>query len=251
MSCRQTTCSAERPRSSVVVAVPARDEQALLGRCLDAVVAAADRVRPHADVHIVVAADGCTDDTEAVAAAALSRQHASIVRLEARNVGVTRAAAVSAGLTTIGPPSSDGAWIAMTDADSVVPVDWLSAHLQAANVGFDAVVGAIAVDHWSDRQRALDAGLYRHRRAQRRAGIQPVHGANLGVSAAALAAVGGVPAQALSEDAALVRRLNAAGRAVLYDRELVVRTSARRSARAPGGFSTLLDDLEQSDQVVA
>ena len=78
-----------------------------------------------------------------------------------------------------------------------------------------------------------------------------MHGANLGVSAAALAAVGGMPTQALSEDAALVGRLIDAGRAVLWDPTLVVRTSARRSQRAPGGFSTLLDDLERRDDVVA
>lgn len=250
MSCRQAMCSADGPRSTVLVAVPARNEQALLGRCLEAVAAAVDQVRAQADVHVVVAADGCSDDTEAVAAGALSGQHASIVRLHARNVGVTRAAAVASGLAVI-RPTADRAWIAMTDADSVVPVEWLSAHLHAAHAGFDAVVGAVAVDDWSGRPRPLDAGLWHHRRAQRRAGIRPVHGANLGVSAAALAAVGGVPAQALAEDAALVRRLAEAGRAVLYDDELVVRTSARRSGRAPGGFSTLLDDLERRDENVA
>lgn len=238
-------------RRSVLVAVPARDERALLGRCLEAVAAAAGHVSAHADVHVVVAADACTDDTEAVAAAALAGQHASIVRVAARNVGATRAAAVAAGSAIFRPALSDPVWIAMTDADSVVPLEWLAAQLRAADAGFDAVVGAITVDDWTGRRRPLDADLRRYRRAQRHAGSWPVHGANLGVSAAALAAIGGVPAQALSEDAALVHRLIGAGRAVLWDPELVVRTSARRSRRAPGGFSALLDALERHDGVVA
>ena len=72
-----------------------------------------------------------------------------------------------------------------------------------------------------------------------------MHGANLGVSADALCAVGGVPEVALSEDALLVRRMTDAGMDVLWDDGLVVRTSARRSVRAPGGFSSLLDELER------
>ncbi len=234
-------------RWAVIVAVPARDEQLLLGRCLRAVGVAADRVRDLADVHVVVAADRCTDATEAVAAAVLAGRHASIVRVDAGNVGVARARAVAAAAAVVGPLAAMRSWIAMTDADSVVPAGWLEAHLLAAAAGVDAVVGAVAVDCWSDRSRVLDADLERHHRAERHTGTRRVHGANLGVSAAALAAIGGVPAQALAEDVELVRRLTAAGRAVRWDHGLVVRTSARRSARAPGGFSSLLDRLEGCD----
>lgn len=228
----------------MIVAVPARDEQALLGECLAAVGVAVDGVRTVADVHVVVAADRCADDTEAVAAMALARHHASIARAAAGNVGVARALAVAAAATVIGPAAAARSWIAMTDADSVVPPDWLAVHLDAAAAGADAVAGVVAVDGWSDRSRALDAELGRHHRAERRAGIRPVHGANLGVSMAALTAVGGAPPRALAEDVELIDRLLAAGCDVRWDPGLVVRTSARRSARAPGGFSSLLDQLE-------
>lgn len=231
-------------RWAVVVAVPAHDEQLLLGRCLAAVTAAADRVRSIADVHIVVAADGCADATERVASASLASRHASIVRLDARNVGAARAAAIAAGSAVVGS-ATDRVWLALTDADSRVPGDWLQAHLRAATTGYQAVVGAVAVDDWSARRRRLDADLCRYRQAQRRAGERPVHGANLGVSASALRAVGGMPAQALAEDAALVARLETAGMRVLWDAGLIVHTSARRSRRAPGGFSSLLDDMER------
>ncbi|MBW3605099.1 MAG: glycosyltransferase family 2 protein [Actinobacteria bacterium] len=231
-------------RWAVVVAIPAHDEQLLLGRCLAAVTAAADRIRSIADVHIVVAADSCADATERVASASLASRHASIVRLNARNVGAARAAAITAGSAVVGS-ATDRLWLALTDADSRVPDDWLQAHLRAAATGYHAVVGAVAVDDWSARRLRLDADLCRYRQVQRRGGERPVHGANLGVSAAALQTVGGLPAQARSEDAALVARLEAAGMRVLWDPRLIVHTSARRSRRTPGGFSSLLDDLER------
>jgi cellulose synthase/poly-beta-1,6-N-acetylglucosamine synthase-like glycosyltransferase len=233
------------PRWSVVVGVPAHDEQALLAGGLRAIVRAARRVAAYADVHIVVAADACTDRTELVAAHALADWPASIVRLDARNVGAARAAAIGAAYDVVGARSPERLWIAMTDADSRVPSDWLQRQLRAAAAGYDAVAGGIVVGDWQDRSGDMAARLSDHRRAQRRRGARPVHGANLGVSAIALRAVGGVPEVALSEDALLVRRMVDKGLSVLWDADLVVRTSARRSSRAPGGFSSLLDELER------
>lgn len=232
------------PAWSVAVVVPARDEAALLPRCLASLSAAAARVRGVARVHVAVVADSCHDGTEAVAAHALAAADASIVRIAAGNVGVARAAGAAAALRALPPTAPERVWIAMTDADSRVPAEWLRAHLAAARRGWWAVAGGIAVDDWGVRPRGLAARLTHYRRTQRDAGTRPVHGANLGVSAAALRAVGGVPQQALSEDAALVAVLEAARVPVRWDPDLVVHTSARRSGRAPGGFATLLDELE-------
>lgn len=234
----------------VAVVVPARDEAAVLGDCLAAVAQAAAWADP-AVVHVVVAADSCRDATEAVATRALAGMDASLVRVDAGNVGVARGAAVQAALRAL--PSSDPqrVWVAMTDADSRVPEDWLWRQLAAAARGWQAVVGGIAVDDWGPRDRRLAVRLAHYRMQQHAAGTRSAHGANLGVSAAALCAVGGVPRQALSEDAALVRVLETANIPVLWDAHLVVRTSARRSPRAPGGFSTLLDQLEASHDRIA
>lgn len=236
---------------SVIVVVPARDEEAHLGGCLASLVTATSQVTDDARVHVVVAADSCTDDTETVAAGALTTQHASIVRVHAGNVGVTRAAAVAAASAIVRPDTPDRTWIAMTDADSCVPPEWLRVQLDAAQAGWRAVVGAIAVDDWELRDRALDAELRHHRQEQRRVGTRPVHGANLGVSATALHAIGGVPEQPVSEDELLVRRLEDTGLPVLWKDDLVVRTSARRSSRASGGFSSLLDDLGRRPMATA
>jgi glycosyltransferase involved in cell wall biosynthesis len=234
--------SAGRGRTIAVV-VPARDEAALLPRCLAAVSVAAAAVRATTTVHVVVVADACTDATEAVAARALAGLDASIVRSRLASAGGARRLGADAARCAL--PDAATLWIAMTDADSVVPAEWLRHQRAAAEAGWDAVAGPVVVGDWSDRSQRARRALSAHHRIERRAGRVPVHGANLGVSAAALDAVGGVPALALAEDAALVERLEQAGRAVLRPVDPAVVTSARRSTRAPGGFSTLLDALER------
>lgn len=230
----------------VAVVVPARDEVELLPRCLASVVTAVDRVDTTGRVHILVVADRCVDDTEAAAAATLACADASIVRARCANVGRARQVGVDSALRVWPHDPTRRLWIAMTDADSVVPPHWLAYQLGAAAQGWHAVAGAVAVTDWGDRSSRTAHALGAHRRAQRRSGTPPVHGANLGVRADALAAVGGVPAVAHSEDAGTVELLERADRPVLRTPDLVVGTSARRSGRSPGGFSSLLDRLGTS-----
>ncbi|HSJ45447.1 MAG TPA: glycosyltransferase family 2 protein [Euzebyales bacterium] len=227
----------------VAVVVPARDEVELLPRCLASIVAAAGSVPAPGRTHIVVVADRCVDDTEAAAAAALASANASILRARCTSVGSVRQLGVDAALRMWPPDPTRRVWIAMTDADSVVPPDWLAYQLRAAARGWDAVAGAVTVSDWEDRSRRTSEALVAYRRDQRRAGTWSVHGANLGVRADVLAAVGGIPAVVHSEDAGTVALLERSSRAVLRTSELVVTTSARRSWRAPGGFSTLLDQF--------
>jgi len=47
------------------VVIPARDEEALIGRCLESVLVARDAVDD--TVFVVVVADGCLDNTAAIA----------------------------------------------------------------------------------------------------------------------------------------------------------------------------------------
>ena len=73
-----------------------------------------------------------------------------------------------------------------------------------------------------------------------------MHGANLGWRGSAGVAVGGIPHLAVGEDHALWERLRAGGWDTRSVADVGVITSARRSARAPGGFSSLLDLLEDA-----
>lgn len=214
------------------VVVPANDEEALIGRCLDALLAAAR----HPDVggervEIVVVADSCVDATQAIAMA----RGAACVAVQARNVGIARAAGASALI------ARGARWLAFTDADSAVASDWLARQLDTPH---DAVCGVVAIDDWGDFSAAarasyeagyVDAEHHRH-----------VHGASLGVSALAYTRAGGFPPLRCSEDVALVRQLRAQGASIRWTNAVRVHTSARRVARAPEGFAAHLCRVEAS-----
>ena len=236
---------------AVGVVVPAHDEEELLPACLAGLAeAAAVAIEgwPGLRVRIVVAADACSDGTESVARQA----GVPVVSLAARNVGRARAAGLAA-LLRPGSPAWDGRpppdpgalWLATTDADSVVPPHWLSAQLEQAEAGWDAVVGTVTVADWT--------GYADHtvREFDRRYGTWQdwhphVHGANLGFTAAAYQAVGGFPAQLTGEDRALVASLQASGFRVLRSAAVSVITSARVRYRAPAGFGHDLATLNDS-----
>jgi glycosyltransferase involved in cell wall biosynthesis len=214
----------------LAVVVPAHDEQDLLPACLRSIAVAAEQVAPVA-VEVIVVADACTDDTPALAAAA----GATVLSTAARNVGRARGAGLGHALRA-GP---DGLWLATTDADSRVPPNWLRWHLQHAEAGADLVAGAVVVEDWSGWPAGLPA-LYEQRY---RAATAHAHGANLGVSAGAYRAAGGVPPIRHSEDQALIDRVRRAGGHVVTDDRCPVVTSARRSGRAPHGFAAHLTAL--------
>jgi glycosyltransferase involved in cell wall biosynthesis len=213
------------------IVIPAHNEQALLGDCLAALRRAGRHPALAGEaVQIVVVLDACTDGSEAVARAA----GVSTLSLDARNVGRARAAGAAALL-------AEGArWLAFTDADSRVDRAWLAAQLALET---DAVCGCVVVDDWShfgpDVQQRYDAH-YRHADGHRH-----VHGANLGVSAAAYRRAGGFQPLRSSEDVRLVEDLQRTGARIAWSAAPRVVTSARRMARAQGGFADFLSTLEQ------
>lgn len=219
------------------VVVPANDEEALIGRCLDALAAAARHPDLRGeDVEIVVVLDACRDATQRIATA----HGATCVPVEARNVGVARAAGASALI------ARGARWLAFTDADSAVAPDWLARQVETVA---DAVCGVVCVDDWGDysaEARAsyeagyVDADHHRH-----------VHGASLGVSSSAYLRVGGFAPLRCSEDVELVHRLRGQGATIRWTNAVRVTTSARRVARAPGGFAAHLSHAERRATVAS
>ena len=215
----------------VLVAIPARDEEDRIEAALDAVHAASGMCAVPVDV--VVAADACTDATAALAAA----RGAVVVRCDAGRVGTARAVAVQTGLATAGDP--ERVWIANTDADSIVPADWLAVHLEFAERGFGLLRGGVrpdprelAAEHLR-RWLLLNPPLETH---------DHVHGANLGLTGGAYLAAGGFADVPLQEDVALVRAVVASGRTTASTARAAVLTSARTTGRLEGGFATYLRD---------
>ena len=208
------------------IVVPAHNESEALAGCLAALLLAAQaRALDGEQVAIVVVLDDCTDESSAIATAS----GVQILSGKLRNVGLARA--LGAHLLV----AQGARWLAFTDADSVVAPDWLVTQL---SLKADVVCGCVEVSDWSEHpdgvrerylSRYVDADGHRH-----------VHGANLGVATAAYQAVGGFSPLVTGEDVALVDALLASGVEVAWSAAPRVRTSARRRARAPGGFSDYL-----------
>lgn len=211
------------------VAIPAHNEEALLGACLQSVVQAAGHVELCGEeARIVVVLDDCTDGSLAIA----QGFPVCIVQTSARSVGAARAIGAEHLL------AAGARWLAFTDADTEVSPSWLVRQLA---LGTDAVCGSVAVADWScfaddaERMRAHFESTYVDRDGHRH-----IHGANIGVSARAYLACGGFPALAQNEDVGLVRALMTSGASIAWSASPRVFTSARRHARATGGFADAL-----------
>lgn len=130
---------------TVLVAVPARNEAENIERCLTSIDEAADHIGPR--VIIVAAMDSCRDDAAVVARLTGALMRSELILLEGtwRAAGRARAAAVGAGLELADAEPST-TWIANTDADCVVPQDWLARHVDHARLGAHAVTGVVELD---------------------------------------------------------------------------------------------------------
>jgi cellulose synthase/poly-beta-1,6-N-acetylglucosamine synthase-like glycosyltransferase len=221
----------------MAVIVPAADEEQTIGDCLSAVLAARAHLHRATGiaVRIVVALDSCRDQT-----ARIARQIAEpeLVAMNVRNVGAARAAGARHALTGSGPPSET--WLASTDADSRVPVTWLSHMLAEARSGAHLVLGTVipepGLQHLVHR-----AWLSRH---HLRDGHPHVHGANLGIRGDAYLALGGWPEWRAGEDVELARRATTTGHLrISRTAAIPVHTSIRQAGRAPRGFSSYLGGL--------
>ena len=226
-----------------VVVVPCRDEAHHIASCLESVMrsVASAGIDPHR-FEVVVVADSCRDDTAAVARRLL-RSSGHVIEIRAGSAGRARAVGTAYGLDRWGSVGADRIWTVHTDADTVVPGEWLRRHAHVANAGLAAVAGVVEVDSFDGYHPGLAAV---HGAAYGGPGDDHphVHGANLGVRADAYLAVGGWAAIPSGEDHALWRAVRQAGYPTLATRSIRVVTSGRRHGRAPAGFAGYLCDLE-------
>jgi glycosyltransferase involved in cell wall biosynthesis len=226
------------------VVVPAHNEQDLLPSCVAGLMTAAAMAEAAADVkvEILVVLDACTDGSEFAAAPA------AVLPVDVRNVGQARRQGFAHLLQR--RPAGVGdreTWLASTDADTIVPPDWLLRMLAHAAAGWTVVAGTVRITDWTGHSE--DARNCWQTAYQDRDDHPHVHGANLGFRGDAYRLVGGMPSIALSEDVALVNALEAAGERINRAGDLPVVTSARRDGRADGGFAAHLRELGATGQL--
>ncbi len=232
----------------IVVAVPARDEAATIGACIRSIDQAAAEVS--VPVTLVVAADSCSDDTFAIAAAT-ETEFSRLLVMEGAwgRAGATRAAAVRHALDQL-PDDSAPVWIANTDADCVVPTMWLRTQIELATE-LDVVAGIVDLDPESTSPAIFEAFTATYILDGDHHGH--VHGANLGVCSTAYLAVGGWCQQTVvGEDHVIWNALRDRGHSNRQTTGLRVLTSARTRSRVVGGFATDHDKLDvKSSELVS
>ncbi len=222
----------------VAVVVPARDEADRISATIRSLDVARRRLPASVLSTIVVVADTCADDTEAVARRWL-RTGDAVARVRVGNVGAARRVGSAVALGLIGRHPR-GVWIASTDADTVVPAEWLVDQLRAAADGVEAVAGTVTLT--DDADDVVRRRFARHYGTATSGEHPHVHACNLGVRGDAYVRAGGWAALATGEDHDLWGRLRGCARTRSMA-ELTVATSGRRRGRAPDGFAVDMDEL--------
>jgi len=233
------------PHLRACVVVPARDEEALVARCVRAL--ATQEEVPSAAYEVLLVVDRCVDDTEAVARAEAAAHPALALHVvAAAGAGAGRARRTGMDLAcerlvAVGRPHG---LIASTDADSVPAPDWLRAQLDAAARGARAIGGLIVLDGDGGvppealrRRDARLSGRLEGARAHGPGDHAFFSGASLAVTAEAYRTVGGLEPRAALEDQALEEALSRSGIPIDHASRVRVRTSSRTSGRAPRGLS--------------
>jgi hypothetical protein len=220
------------------ILIPARNEEVLLARCLRSIVKACSRLPPSVTYDIIVAVDCSTDRTLEIARS-MTVAIGAVVCTEVGLVGETRALAARIALERYAGPLNR-CWLANTDADCIVPQNWLLDQLSFASADLEAFAGIVEVDTFEEHDPGVSEMFRSTYLTQHDGSHSHVHGANLGIRADVYLRVGGWGSLATAEDHDLWNRVNEiGGRRKSADRPRVT-TSGRRVGRAPNGFAGAL-----------
>ena len=227
----------------IIVVVPAHDEADTIGACLRSLHEACRRVPATVSTAIVVVADSCGDRSADIARAHARSSDDVVIEADPRSAGSARRIGVSASLLRA-PVGPHDVWIASTDADTVVPTDWLTTQLAIADTGIVGIAGIVQIDigtagvnlsaRFAETYRVAADGSHGH-----------VHGANLGFRGDVYLACGGWGALATAEDHDLWNRVCRGGPTVTTTTTCVT-TSHRAVGRAPHGFAADMARLGES-----
>ncbi|MFN8505764.1 glycosyltransferase family 2 protein [Kouleothrix sp.] len=194
----------------IAVVLPAYNEASLIGPALQAL-----RAQTLAPAELIVVDNGSTDATALIARRLASR----VIHEPARGCVNAR----QRGFAAASAP-----FVATTDADAIVPPDWLeriAAHFAGAAPA-DAVYGPVRLDSATRLQRGGERLYLRFVALMDRLGYPHFNGANFAVRRAAFDAIGGFRSDMRTySDLDLALRLRGQAR-IVYDPALAARLGA-------------------------
>lgn len=251
-------------RSSIVVAIPAKNEAERILACLRAL--ACQTCRPET---VLVLANNCSDETAAIASKATSEfpYRLQVIRhcFPEQNAHAGYARRLAMALCEQ-MALRDGVLLT-TDADAMPAPDWIERNCKAIVDGADLVCGRVELD--PREARLIPAHLHADHALERRfvelldriadrldpdpADPLPRHteaaGASLAVTTTAFRRVGGIPAVPSGEDRAFVRALASVDARIRHDPSVLVLVSGRTVGRAAGGMAdTIRRRIQQQDE---
>lgn len=218
------------------IVIPAHNEAMAIAKCLVSVQTAIEQLPSKIQAYPLVVLDSCTDDTQIIVKAAgvdyLCCDYQCVGQV--RDMGIRHA--IANGAT----------WLACTDADSVVPMDWLVQQIEhITHQPTDMICGVVSIDSWEHLTAQTQIDYNAH--YQDRMGHRHIHGANLSFSSEAYLAVGGFASLRCHEDMDLVRKFETQDYAITWSNRVRVITSSRLQARASEGFAAFLANLEKNN----
>jgi glucosyl-3-phosphoglycerate synthase len=239
---------APHPALKVSVVVPARNEEALIGSCLEALAEQVD-ISPE-DYEVLLVLDRCTDATGARAREiADTHPRFSLHFLSGPGKGSGHARLMGMELASARLLSLGGTkgLIASTDADTVVAPDWLAAQLRAVSRGALAIGGRIELAEGSLPESIFRWHAERGRRRHESLLSEPEQlgktehwqfsGASLALVAEVYREIGGLEPRVALEDEHLEYVLRQHGVPIERLTSVRVTTSARLQGRAKQGLA--------------
>jgi glucosyl-3-phosphoglycerate synthase len=237
------------PALRICVVVPARNEEELIGSCLQAL--AEQEGVSCEEYEILLVLDRCTDGTETRArdvAASYPGLRLSFLDGPGKGSGHARRLGMEVACDRLHAVGRPHALISSTDADTVVAPDWISAQLDAAQRGAKAIGGRIELaDDGTVPKALLEWHLARGDSRHKRLLSEPApsgrtehwqfSGASMALTAEVYRKVGGMEPRNALEDEQLEDALRR--HSVPIERLLSVRvaTSARLVGRAGRGLA--------------
>ena len=198
------------PEISVVI--PTYNEEKIIGRTLSFL---SRQTIPRSDYEIIVVDGGSKDHTREIA----SRYADRVIQQKSRAVG---------GARNDGVQAATGRVVVHTDADVIVPSDWLHNILSLFNEGnVVAVCGPDTPIEMSAKYQALYFAINLFSAVSYRLGIVGTRGTNTAVLRDVFQKVGGYTDYPLCDDVELGLRLKKIGK-VVYSSKVKVSASARR-----------------------